>query len=98
MTGETRTLCDIVTCPDVIFRYDARDRVRDRDRNRDRERNRDRDFRKRKNQRPLRAQYKVGEDRQIHYSGIKISINLCLSIPSHFCTKVLQSSFLHLIV
>ena len=61
MTGETGTLCDIVTWPDVIFRYDSRDRVRDRDRNRDRERNRDRDFRKRKNQRPLRPQYKVGE-------------------------------------
>ena len=45
-------------------RYDSRDRVRDRDRNRDRERNRDKDFRKRRNQRPLRPQYKVGDVHQ----------------------------------
>lgn len=49
-------------------RYDSRDRVRDRDRNRDRERNRDKDFRKRRNQRPLRAQYKQEDDEDYSYS------------------------------
>jgi len=53
---------------DSYDRYDSRDRVRDRDRSRDRERNRDRDFRKRKNQRPLRPQYKQEEDEDYSYS------------------------------
>ena len=74
-------------------RYDSRDRVRDRDRNRDRERNRDKDFRKRRNQRPFRAQYKVGEAREMFCLWLRARASLiCIFTTLYYMFSMLYPS------